>query len=98
MGKILLIKARVTNFSENSMHVNFRNQPCHFYDATLLEILEPPELAGEKLSIYHDKNNRIDSLWHQVDSILEFKINQDLLMQSDAIFTGAAQELHSCFS
>ena len=95
MNEDLLIKARVVNFVENAMRHHFRTGPCHFYDATLLEISEPKDLAGTKLAIYHDKNRSIDDLWRQIDAILEFKISQKLLTKSDALFTGAAQELRS---
>jgi hypothetical protein len=77
------------------MRHHFQDGSFRFYDATLLVILEPKNLQGRKLAIYHDKNERIDDVWRQVNSILEFKISQKLLSKMDALFTGALKELRS---
>ena len=49
LNENLLIKARVVNFVENAMRHHFRTGPCHFYDATLLEILEAQRPCWNKV-------------------------------------------------
>jgi hypothetical protein len=78
---------------ENAMHHHFHPGPCRFYNASALEILEPSALKGKMLTIYHEKHTPLNNYWRNAGAKLEFKIKRTLLEKSDALFTGAAQEL-----
>ena len=93
MNHYVIIKAKVVKFVENAMHLNFHPDPSRFYDASALEVLEPAALKGKLLTIYHEKHRPLDHYWRSAGAQLEFKIKRTLLERSDALFTGAAEEL-----
>ena len=93
MNEDRFIRARVVNFAENAMHHHFQNGGFQFYDVTLLVILEPKELEGTKLPIYHNKHEQIDPVWRTTGAILEFTLSQKLLSTMDVLFTGSVKAL-----
>jgi len=73
------LRARVLAYIPNSLMDHFSDGSHRAFDATTLEILDPPALRHRRLTIHHDHAVAAGSPWRAVGSILRFAIDANLL-------------------
>jgi hypothetical protein len=86
------VTAEVQGFIPEAMHDNFGAEGFALYDATALLVLEPRELRGRILHVYH-QGEAPDSPWRRPGQRLQFRIAESQLAPNTPVFTGGLADV-----
>jgi hypothetical protein len=93
MNNPIEVEAVVTGFMPNAMQDHFGSGAFGSYDATTLEILNPPQWQGTKLTIHHSESPEATSPWRETGRKLRFSIEEADLKGGSVLFDGAVSNV-----
>ncbi len=92
MSDTIEVEAEVKTFTPNAFHDNFGSSFAS-YDSTQLEVREPAQWRGTKLTIRHSASPDAASPWREIGRRLRFSISEDDLQGNSVLFDGAVTNL-----
>ena len=92
MSDTIGVEAVVKTFTPNAFHDNFGSRFAS-YDSTGLEVLEPAQWRGTRLTIHHTASPETTSPWREIGRSLRFSISEDDLKGNSVLFDGAVTNL-----
>ena len=92
MSDAIEVEAIVTTFTPNAFHDNFGSRFAS-YDSTQLEVLEPAQWRGTRLTIHHSASPEANSPWREIGRRLRFSISEDDLKGNSVLFDGAVTDI-----
>ena len=92
MSDTIEVEAIVKTFTPNAFHDNFGSRFAS-YDSTGLEVLEPAQWRGTRLTIHHTASPETASPWREIGRSLRFSISEDDLKGNSVLFDGAVTNL-----
>jgi hypothetical protein len=82
-------------FSPDAMHDNYGAGGFASYDASTISILAPERLRGHEVTLFHDRNAGVESIWKEVGRRIAFTMKEEYLNGEMTLFSGAAEDVRS---
>jgi hypothetical protein len=93
MPPLIEIEAQLLEYMPNAMTDHFEDNRFAAFDAAVLAVQRPPDLANPRMIIYLPQPTAGDSPWRRVGSKVIFKIAPEMLATGTVVFAGATHEL-----
>lgn len=87
------IEAQLMEDIPNAMTDHFEDGRFAIFDAAVLTVRRPADLANTRMVIYLPQPTAVDSPWHQVGSEVSFYIAPEMLAPGTVIFAAAIHDL-----
>ncbi len=92
---MIKIEAIVTDHIRSAMTDTHAYGGFTAFDATVVTVLSPENMKGERLTFYHEQNTPQDAALKDVSSRIVFTLDDSLLSSGVQLFTGAIQDLET---
>lgn len=87
------IEAQVLEYLPNAMTDHFKGNRFAVFDAAVLTVLRPADMANHRLIIYRPQPATVHSPWRQVGCRVTFHIAAEMLVPGTMIFEPAIHDL-----
>ena len=63
------------------------------FDCSVLEIIEPVQIQGQKFHVYFSAFQEMDATWKIIGKHVKFSILEDHISQNNIVFEGALKNI-----
>jgi hypothetical protein len=81
------VKGKVIDYLVSEMIDHFESGEMQSYDATVIDVVEPPEYRGMQLIVYHNEPKKKESPWRNVGGMVYITIGLEDLRTSAITFS-----------